>query len=222
MLSLRSGLVFTSTLAAALALGTVALRAQQAPAKPADPQTAPKPDAPKPADGTKPEGGKSGGQHRGPGGAPPAPGQEKSLRDVMNGLKSNLKTLSASVTAKAKDPSVAAVSEMERLVLLGKTFEPENMADTPEADRPQHLIDFHKDMLVLLKQLADLETEVLDGKFDDATKRIDGPLMDLRDESHDKFRKPRGPGGKGGKGGAGGDGGGKGGDGGAGAPGSPH
>jgi len=206
MLSLRSGLLVTSVLGAALALGTVALHAQQAPAKPADPQSAPKPDAPKPADGTKPE-----GQHHGPPGGAPAPGQEKSLKDVMNGLKNNLKTLSASVTAKAKDPSVAAVSEMERLVLLAKTFEPQNMADTPEADRPQHLIDFRKDMLGLLKQLADLETEVLDGKFDAATARINGPLMDLRDESHDKYKKQRGPGGHG-----------KGGDGGAGAPGGPH
>jgi soluble cytochrome b562 len=197
MLSLRSGLIVTSALAAALALGTVALRAQQSPAKPADPQN-----APKPAEGTKPE-----GQHHGPPGGAPAPGQEKSLKDVMNGLKGNLKTLAASVAAKAKDPSVAAVSEMERLVLVAKTFEPQNMADTPEADRPQHLIDFRKDMLGLLKQLADLETEVLDGKFDDATKRIEGPLMDLRDESHDKYKKQHGPGGKGGKGGDGGPGG---------------
>src|SRR5262249_28551928 len=162
------------------AVGAVALHAQQAPAKPADPQSAPKADAPKPPDG-KPD-------HGPPGGPPPAPGQEKSLKDVMKGLNANIKTLATACSSKARDPALAAVSEMERLVLVAKPFEPQNLSDTPEADRAQHVTDFRKDLLGLLKQLADLETEVLDGKFDAATARINGPLIDLRDESHDKYK----------------------------------
>ena len=116
----------------------------------------------------------------------------------MNGMKSNLKTLSAACTSKSRDPALAAVSEMERLMLVAKSFEPQNQADTPEADRPQHLVDFRKDLLRTLKELADLESELLDGNFDAATKRIESSLMDLRDESHDKYKKKRGPGGPGG------------------------
>jgi soluble cytochrome b562 len=164
-----------SALAVILLLGAVALRAQQAP----KPQPAP---APAPGQTT-------------PAHAPPKAGAaEASLRDVMNGLKNNIKTLSTACAGKAREPALAAVAEMERLVLVGKGFEPQNQADTPEADRPQHLVDFRKDMLHLLKELADLEGDLLDGNFDAASKRIDTALPDLRDEAHDKYKKKRGPG----------------------------
>ncbi len=57
----------------------------------------------------------------------------------------------------------------------------------------------------MLTQLVGLENEVLDGKFDAASARINGPLADLRDESHDKYRKKREHGGPGGRPGGDGD-----------------
>src|SRR5262245_57031743 len=92
-------------LALSVALGTVALPAQQAPQPKAVPAQA------------------------APAGAPKSlAGQEKSLRDVMNGMKGNLKTLDAACTAKSKEPALAAVCEMERLILVAKSFEPQNLA----------------------------------------------------------------------------------------------
>ena len=194
-------------LAALLAVSTISMaQTAPAPAKPADPapQTAPAPakpqDAPKPPDGSQPKGGFGGKHGGGQGGqphAPPAPGAPPDLGDVMNGLKGDLKALDAAVTAKKTDDAINAVSDMERLVIEAKRCQPENIADKPEADRAAEVVAFRKDLIAMLTQLVSLETEVLDGKFDAASARISGPLMDLRDESHDKYRKHREHGGPG-------------------------
>ena len=161
-----SGLV----LALAVAGGAVALRAQQAPepkAVPAHPAQA------------------------APAGHPSAAGPEASLLDVMDEMKARLKSLSASCTVKAQEPALAAVMEMQRLILVAKAFEPNTMADKPEAERPAHLTAYRKELLRTLKELADLEADLLDGNFDAATKRVETSLPDLRDEAHEQFKKQR-------------------------------
>lgn len=161
--------VVASSLVVALALGAVALNAQQAPeAKAAPAQAAP-----------------AAAAHKS------AAGPEDSLHDVMEAMKPLLKSLSTACAAKAKEPALAAVTEMQRLMLVAKVFEPTTLADTPEADRPALLLGFRKDLLRALKELADVELDVLDGNFDAATKRVETSLPDLRDEAHELYKKKR-------------------------------
>jgi len=113
---------------------------------------------------------------------------ESTLEDVMKGLKAQLKQLSSSLDGKKQDSALAAVGEMERLVLLAKTHEPANLNDTPKDGRPAKVVAFRKDLLAVLRELADVEVDILDEKYDAAAAKVSGPLTDMRDEGHDKYR----------------------------------
>jgi hypothetical protein len=160
-----------------------------APAPTAPPQTAPpappaKADAP-PAD-APPKGGPGGKKH----GRPPAPptGEPADLEAVMNGLKDNAKLLNGALASEDSKVALNSVIEMERLAALAKKFEPNNMAGMAEADKPAHIVEFRKTLIALLKQLTDIEASVLDGKFAPALDMMKGPLMQMRDDAHDKFQ----------------------------------
>jgi hypothetical protein len=166
---MSSRILLAAGLAVVLVAGAVALNAQQAP----DPKAVP---ANKPA---------------APVARPSAAGPEESLHDVMETMKDRMKSLAAACAAKSKDPALAAVTDMQRLMLVAKAFEPDTVADKPEAERPAFLVDYRKHVVRAIKELAEVELDVLDGNFDSATKRVETNLVDLRDESHDEFKKKR-------------------------------
>jgi hypothetical protein len=113
---------------------------------------------------------------------------EKSLKDVMQGLKEKLKQLSAALEAKKQDPALDAVGEMQRLVLLAKTHEPANLDDTPKAGRPAQVVAFRKDLIGLLRELADVEVDILDEHYDAALVKVNGQVLQMRDAGHKKYK----------------------------------
>ena len=122
------------------------------------------------------------------GAAPGVPPGEKSLQGVMQGLKDKLKELTAALEAKKQDPALDAVGEMQRLVLLAKTHEPANLEDTPKAGRPAEVVAFRKDLIGLLRELADVEVDVLDEHYDAALAKVNGQVIQMRDAGHKKYK----------------------------------
>ena len=120
--------------------------------------------------------------------APGAMVGEKSLKDVMQGLKEKLKQLSAALEAKKQDAALDAVGEMQRLVLLAKTHEPANLDDTPKAGRPAQVVAFRKDLIALLRELADVEVDVLDEHYDAALAKANGQVIQMRDAGHKNYK----------------------------------
>jgi hypothetical protein len=122
------------------------------------------------------------------GAAPGAPPGEKSLQGVMQGLKDKLKELTAALEAKKQEPALAAVGEMERLVLLAKTHEPANLEDTPKAGRPAQVVAFRKDLIALVRALVDVEAAILDEQYDTALTTVNGQVIQMRDAGHKKYK----------------------------------
>jgi hypothetical protein len=121
--------------------------------------------------------------------APGAVPGEKTLEDVMQGLKEELKQLSAALEARKQEPALDAVGEMQRLVLLAKTHEPKNLNDTPKDGRAAHAVAFRKDLIALLRELTDLEVDVLDERYDTALAAVKGPLLEMREAGHKKYKE---------------------------------
>jgi len=120
--------------------------------------------------------------------APGAVPGEKTLEDVMQGLKEKLKQLSAALEAKKREPALDAVGEMQRLVLLAKTHEPKNLGDTPKDGRPAQVVAFRKDLIALLRELADVEVDVLDEHYDAALAKANVQVIQMRDAGHKNYK----------------------------------
>ncbi|HTE06056.1 MAG TPA: hypothetical protein VK824_07665 [Planctomycetota bacterium] len=166
---------------------------QTAPTTPPATNAPPATDAPKatpaapdaPGSGTAPTPGNKGKRNR----APAPAGQEATdLVAVMHGLKDNAKLLNGALASEDFKVALNAVVEMERFAALAKKFEPNDLATIPEADKPAHVVAFRKALIGLVKQLLEIETSVLDGKYAPALEMMKGPLLDMRDDAHDTFQ----------------------------------
>lgn len=116
--------------------------------------------------------------------------EESPLHEEMEGLKGNLKVLAAAL----RDPSqhedaLRSVAEMQRHVLAAKLLEPSNLEDVPAEGRAAHEVAFRRDLARLLGLLAELEIDLLDERIEDAKAKVAGPLLELRESSHDKYQK---------------------------------
>jgi len=114
---------------------------------------------------------------------------EKTLEDVMQGLKEKMKQLSAALEARKHDTALDAVGEMQRLVLLAKTHEPKNLNDLPKDGRPAHVVAFRKDLIAMLRELADVEVDILDEHYDQALAKVNSQVAQMRDAGHKKYKE---------------------------------
>lgn len=122
---------------------------------------------------------------------PPRQAPPESLLACMEAMKAELK--GTAVALRAADPAIALehVAELERFVLLAKLHDPANLAELPEADREAHRLAFRATLVGVLKELADLELDLLDGRTEDAAARIAGPLFRMRQEAHARFQSSK-------------------------------
>lgn len=110
------------------------------------------------------------------------------LEEAMYGFKNHLKKLSRSLTPEARDEALEHLTEMQRIAVESKGLAPSNLDEVPEDKRAAHRDDFRKEMLAMLDELVGIEVDVLDGRFEKASERVRGPLLDIRNRSHDKFQ----------------------------------
>lgn len=110
------------------------------------------------------------------------------LADTMGELRGQLKALNGALAAKDEPASLRAVSEMQRLALVAKDTALPGLDKRPADQRAEVAKAYRKALLGLLRQLADLEDEVLDGQWDAAVQRATVTLKTVRDAAHETFQ----------------------------------
>ena len=154
-------------------------------------------DAPKQGDGEKRE-----APSRAPEGRPGEGGRTRvrnpnpeNLEGAMKLMAGNLKRLKGQIAdASKKDENLKLVNEMERGAIIAKGMDinegPKdavNLTKEPDAkDKAAKAAEFRKQMIVLVNKLLTLETQIMDGKTDDASKSVDD-LLKFRNENHKAF-----------------------------------
>lgn len=111
------------------------------------------------------------------------------LAETMGELRGQLKALNGALAAQDEAGSLRALSEMQRLALVAKDTPLPGLGKRPADQRAAHARAYRKELLGLLRQLADLEDEVLDGRWDAAAQRATVTLKSVRDAAHEKFQE---------------------------------
>lgn len=114
--------------------------------------------------------------------------KEEDLEGYMNTMKAELRALSKGITAENRDKSLERVANFERAVLAAKLETPPNAAALEGDKKAEFMNGFRKKLIEVLATACKLETAVIDGKYDDATKIVTVDLKQLQSEGHDKYK----------------------------------
>jgi hypothetical protein len=117
----------------------------------------------------------------------------------MSIMNRNLRTLRKQVTDPTKkDDNLQLVSEMERGCLGAKALIPPGVTARikDEARKAEVVATYRKQLVQMMQKLLTLESDLLDGKADDAQKDLDA-VIQLRDASHELMGPGEGGGGRG-------------------------
>jgi hypothetical protein len=172
--------------AAALALAAfVAVGAawQPAPSAPAQPPATPSTGGDKaPAQPTPP--GPRGPGARGPGGQG---ARGPNVEAAMKGMDRAVKQLGKQITdASKKEENLRLVNDMERGCVMAKGAPvPQDVLAKAkdDAEKAKWSAEYRKQLFSALRVMVDLEQDILDGKNDDAAKKL-AQITKLREESH--------------------------------------
>lgn len=125
--------------------------------------------------------GDRGPGQRGPGGQPASVGGSmKALNRAARQLKSQI------ADASKKDENLKLIDEMERAAATAKAapLPADVLKDaTTDADKARLAAAFRKDLMGALRTMLDMEQDLIDGKNDDAAKRLT-ELVKQRDAAH--------------------------------------
>ncbi len=119
--------------------------------------------------------------------APTQDGPE--LHDLMRGVKKSLRTVGDALKDPAGDAqALEALAEMEVLLLASKGHDPTNLSEVERADRESHRAAYRADMARTLITALELEIAILEGRRDAAAEMLRGPLLQQRNDGHDKYQ----------------------------------
>ena len=106
----------------------------------------------------------------------------------MEQMKDELRSLQKTVADPAQnEATLKSLTHMQHLAIDGKLGAPSNMADVPADKQAAHKVAFRREMLKLVKDLAEVELLVIDGKNAEADKMVKSVIVADRDAGHDKF-----------------------------------
>lgn len=88
--------------------------------------------------------------------------------------------------AKSED-TLRALSRLIQLSGASLLGQPKNMEDTPADGQAAHKLAFRREIVLLVRQLADIELLVLDGKHAEAAELFKVKIATARDAGHKKF-----------------------------------
>jgi hypothetical protein len=164
---------------AALSTGSLFMMAAQPADKPAE-RPAPREGQPagQPGGGQPGERGPGRGGPRGGGGGAEFANVEQAMKAINGGYR-ELKRNVADTTKKTSN--LAAVAQMQRGSLFSKNNTPNHLKGGEKS-----LEDYRRAQISLMRMLLDLETQILDGKTDDATKSLEA-IHDFEESQHAKF-----------------------------------
>ncbi|MCY2958806.1 MAG: cytochrome b562 [Planctomycetota bacterium] len=147
------------------------------PASVQDPKPAPEAKG-EPREGQRPEGRRQG---RGPGGGP-------SLHGAMEQMGNEMKRVSESIADPAKnEATLQGLGRMLMAAGASQNGEPKNLAEIPADKQAAHKLAFRRALVVLARDIADIELLVLDGKNAAAAEMLESKVVAGRDSSHEKF-----------------------------------
>ncbi len=86
--------------------------------------------------------------------------------------------------------SLRLIHDMQKKMLAVKTQKPAKAKAAPTDEQAKLVTDFRITANRLLTEMLQVELELLEGKHDDAAKRVHGSLADLVRDAHGKFRGP--------------------------------
>lgn len=149
----------------------------------------------RPADRPPPREGQPGGQpregqpgqpgERGPGRGGPRGGGGSDFANVeqaMKAINSGYRELKRNVADTAKKTAnLASVAQMQRGALYSKNNVPGHLKGGEKS-----IEDYRRAQISLMRMLLDLETQILDGKTDDANKSLE-TIHDFEESQHAKF-----------------------------------
>jgi hypothetical protein len=125
--------------------------------------------------------------------ARPAPhsGQEQSsLRVTMESMKTHLKGLAMALQREdGRDAALGEVAELQRLVLAAKLETPPGLDGMPQGERAAHALAFRRELAAVLRELAELEIDLLEGRREAAQTRVRKSLFELRERAHERFQR---------------------------------
>jgi len=114
--------------------------------------------------------------------------EEGPLEEAMYDLKNHLKKLARALAPETREEALEHVTAMQRIVVDSKELMPSNIDQLAEGDHDAHRLEYRKEMLTLLTELIAIEMDVMDGNNAGAMERLRGPLLEIRNRSHEKFQ----------------------------------
>ena len=113
---------------------------------------------------------------------------ENPLEGDMNTMKAELRALGKGINAESRDKALERIANFQKAVLAAKLETPPNAADVPADKKAEYVAGFRRKLIEVLATSCKLETAVIDGKYDDATKIVTSDLKQLQTEGHDKYK----------------------------------
>lgn len=145
------------------------------------PQDPKPPPAGRGENGETPQGGPE--RPRGPRGERGAP----NLHNSMEQLQKVMDQVQSTIGDPAKgEETLTGLGRMIQFAGNSVTGQPKNMEEQPADKRAAHKNAFRREMLMLTRQLVDIELLVLDGKHTEAAESFK-KLPSTRDAAHEKF-----------------------------------
>ena len=113
---------------------------------------------------------------------------EDSIHDRMEGVQECVRGLFRSAGDPEKQAeSLEFITQLQEHILAAKQLEPDSAANVPVEERQEFLLDYRKHMAEFLREVTEVEMEIIAGEHDAAMTRIRDNLVQIRDESHEEF-----------------------------------
>jgi soluble cytochrome b562 len=117
--------------------------------------------------------------------------KETPLGDKMKIIAKSVKQLKNQIAdATKQQSSIDLVEAAQKAAQDAKLLVPAKAASVPDADRPKFITDFQAQIDVLIKQFATIDTDLHNGKYDDAQKDFND-LNAIKRDGHKQFIKPQ-------------------------------
>lgn len=110
------------------------------------------------------------------------------LEAVMEKLDENLEAVVAAIDKKDAAAGLELMTKLQQGCITAKTMTPPKTKTVGEKDKALFLAGYRKQLMHLLKAMADLEIALIDGDFAKATETIE-QIDKLKKSGHDDFKK---------------------------------
>ena len=115
-------------------------------------------------------------------------GEEEELEDIMHGIDKNFEAVMAAIEKKDAPGAMELTTKLQQSCISAKTFTPPKLKTVEEKDKPAFIAGYRKQMLTLLKSMADLEIALVDNDFEKA-KKVGGDIDAIKKTGHDTYKK---------------------------------